>query len=195
MSGEQEPSELVGSVSDEALARRAKQDRAAFGVLYDRYAHRVFGYCFRRLQTREAAEDATAQTFARALEALPRYRDDAPSFAAWLFTIARRIVVDEHRVRGRAPTSLFLLAPLHDAHSGPEDAAIAADALRELNAMLAQLSPDQRRVVELRLAGLDDREIAFVLGCSHGAVRVAQHRAVKRLRALFGGGERDVVNG
>ena len=47
------------------------------------------------------------------------------------------------------------------------------------------LPPEQARPLELRLAGLNDAEIARVLGRSHGAVRVAQHRALRRLRALL----------
>jgi RNA polymerase sigma factor (sigma-70 family) len=50
---------------------------------------------------------------------------------------------------------------------------------------LAQLSEEHRRIVELRLAGLTDREIAAALGKSHGAIRMSQMRAVRRLRALL----------
>ncbi|MGH2558776.1 MAG: RNA polymerase sigma factor [Thermomicrobiales bacterium] len=170
---------------DLALAVAAKTDRAAFGVLYDRYVHRVYGYCYRLLQTPEAAEDATSQVFTKALAALPRFRDDGPSFGAWLFAIAHNVVIDEFRAARRALWPAATAVTADDA-PGPEETAVVAEAVRELRAVLSQLSADQANVIELRLTGLTDKEIAFVLGRARGAVRVAQHRAVRRLRALLG---------
>jgi RNA polymerase sigma-70 factor (ECF subfamily) len=179
------------SIEDEqTLAVCAKSDRAAFGVLYDRYVERVYGYCHRRLPTPEEAEDATSQVFTRALAALPRYREDGPSFAAWLFAIAHNVVVDELRSRreherGR-PWGDEEVAVGADLAVGPEESALIAEDVLELRALLARLPAEQARLIELRLAGLTDKEIAFVLGRSHGAVRVAQHRAVRRLRSMLG---------
>ena len=51
--------------------------------------------------------------------------------------------------------------------------------------LLKDLPPDQAEVVHLRLSGLNDKEIAIVLGRSHGAIRIARHREIKRLRMLF----------
>jgi RNA polymerase sigma-70 factor (ECF subfamily) len=99
------PAPAWSAEDERALAIAAKTDRAAFGVLYDRYVHRVYGFCARRLRTPEEAEDATSRVFTRALAAMPGYRDDGPSFGAWLFAIARNVVVDELRARqgaGRA---------------------------------------------------------------------------------------------
>lgn len=78
-----------------AQVGRAKGDRDAFAPLYARYAERVHWYCFRILGDREAAEDAAAQTFAKALATIGRCRDDR--FRAWLFTIARNVALDEPR--------------------------------------------------------------------------------------------------
>ena len=85
-------------VDDAALAARAATDRAAFGLLYDRYAERVFRYCYRRLGNREAAEDATSQVFLKALVSLPNYRETG-TFAGWLFAIAFSTTVDLERRR------------------------------------------------------------------------------------------------
>lgn len=59
---------------------------------------------------------------------------------------------------------------------------MAADEHRELAAAIAKLAPDQRKVIELRLAGLTGPEIARMLGRSHAAVKMLQLRAVERLR-------------
>jgi RNA polymerase sigma-70 factor (ECF subfamily) len=78
-------------------------EREAFGALYDRYLGRVYAYCYRVLGNREAAEDANAEVFARALMALPMYRTG--SFRSWLFAIAHDVVADALR-SGRPTESL-----------------------------------------------------------------------------------------
>ncbi|CAA9547393.1 MAG: RNA polymerase ECF-type sigma factor [uncultured Thermomicrobiales bacterium] len=162
----------------------AREDRRAFAPLYARYAVPVYRYCYRRLGSHEAAEDATAQTFALAIAALPRFRGGP--FRAWLFTIAHNVVVDAHR-RRRPALALDSVAEPTDAAPSPEDHALAAEETRSVQAVLARLPPDQRRVVELRLAGLTGPEIARVLGKRPGAVKSAQFRAYGRLRRLLGG--------
>jgi len=167
---------------DAALAARAAADPEAFGALYDRYAPRVYRYCLARLGSREAAEDATGQTFAAALAALPRYRERG-SFRAWLFAIAHNAVADAGRRGGRLVGEIG--EERADAGPSPEEAAIAADEVRALRAALAGLPADQRRAVELRLAGLSGTEVAEAMGRSHNAVKLLQFRAIARLRALL----------
>ena len=75
-----------------------------------------------------------------------------------------------------------------DAAPTPEEVSLVADQGRSLRAALVHLSPDQRRIVELRLAGLTDHEIAAILGRSLGATRMVQVRAVARVREVFGVG-------
>ena len=171
---------------DRALAQRTAVDRESFGILYDRYVDRIYGFCLRRLQSQEAAEDATGQTFLKALTALTSGRWGSGQFKSWLFTIAYHMIVDS--VRAQTP-----MAPLADAHEvperapGPEDRALTAESDRELYSLLARLPDEQADLIHLRLSGLNDREIGDVIGKSYGAVRVAQHRALKRLRELANG--------
>ena len=178
------------TTADEArLVARGQRDPAAFAPLYAGYLGPVYRYCVVRLGTKEAAEDATALVFAKALAALPRYRphDRPDTFRAWLFAIAHNVVADEHRRRVHRPVEPLAAAEEIPATvRSPDELAVAADDVATLRRHLARLSPDQRRVVELRLGGLSDREIAEVLGRSHGAVRTSQFRAVARLRELFG---------
>jgi RNA polymerase sigma-70 factor (ECF subfamily) len=166
------------------LVARARSDREAFGLLYDRYLDPVYRYCYRRLQTPEAAEDATSLVFAKALAGLPRYRDNGPSFRSWLFAIAHNVITDDLRSR-RTMEPLSAAEEIAD-RSSPEEEAIVTDVWRTLGTLLAHLSPDDRHLVELRLAGLTDAEIGVVLGKSRGAIKVAHHRAVVRMRGLLG---------
>ncbi len=171
--------------SDEAVAAVAKRDRAAFAPLYLRYVDPVYRYALRRLGSREAAEDATAHVFTKVLAALPSYRDDGPSFRSWLFTIAHNVLVDTCRGRHSA-ADLQAAEWLADPSPGPEETALATEGQREVQLLLAAVAPDQRRVMELRLAGLSTVEVAAVLGRSPGAVRATQFRAATRLREIVG---------
>ena len=165
--------------TDRDLAMRARGDRAAFAVLYDRYVTRVFRYSFRRLETRHEAEDATSAIFMRALERIDDYRGG--SFAAWLFAIARSSLADHYRRRSDLP--LDATFEVVDARDAPDEIAERASDAESLNALLADLPNDQREVIEMRLTGLSGREIAQVMDRSVDAVKMLQLRAMKRLRA------------
>ena len=176
----------ISSVLNEDARRvvLAKTDRRAFAPLYARYFDPVYRYCYRRLGHPEAAADAAAQVFAKALAALPGYREDAPSFRAWLFAIAHNVIADD--LRGRRPV-VPITAAAHVAAAGPspEEAVISGEAVYGVRTLLAQLPPDQRQILELRLVGLTGPEIAEALGRSLGAVKIAQVRAFARLRATL----------
>lgn len=174
---------IVARDPDAALVARARGDPAAFAALYDRYATRIYRYCLVRMGNREAAEDATGQTFAAALAALPRYREQG-RFQSWLFAIAHNAVADARGRQGRLVGELGRERP--DTAPSPEEAALAADEVRTLRALLGHLPADQRRAVELRLAGLSGAEVAEAMGRSRNAVKLLQFRAVARLRLLMG---------
>ena len=154
------------TTSDEELVQWAQQGHVeAFGLLYDRHFGSVYGYCYRRLGVREIAQDAAAETFRKALTALPGYRPQ--SCRGWLFTIARHVIADAGRAH--QPT-LPLEAAAHVPAGGRalEDEAIAQSELASLVSLLPRLTPDQHDAVALRLAGLNPAEIGTVLGQSPG---------------------------
>jgi RNA polymerase sigma-70 factor (ECF subfamily) len=169
------------------LIARARLDRAAFAPLYARYAPAIYRYCRSRLNGPEAAEDATSRVFAKALAALPRYRDG--SFRSWLFVIAHNEIADAGRARS-ADAPLEAAAGVVDPGRSPEEAVLAREAARELRELLDRLPVNQRRVVELRLAGLTAPEVAAVVGRGVSAVRMDQLRAYARLREVLGQPER-----
>ena len=171
-----------GDVSDAELVARAQVNPRDFALLYRRYLDPVHRYCYRRLGSREATEDATSLIFTKALAALPRYHD--ASFRAWLFTIAHHVVTDRYRdARGEQP--LETVAELYDRSPSPEELVLAADQEHSVRELLHRLPDHQRHVVELRLAGLTGPEIARALGRSPANVNVTQWRAVTRLRELL----------
>lgn len=164
---------------DEVQVERAQRDPAAFAPLYRRYVGPIYGFCYQRLGTRELAEDATSQTFVKALAALPGYRSS--SFRAWLYAIARNVVTDLHRERSNVPLDDAIPVASDDL----ETSVLRRTSELDVRRLLERLTPEQREVVELRLAGLKGPEIAEALGRSHGAVRALQYRAWQQLRTLL----------
>jgi RNA polymerase sigma-70 factor (ECF subfamily) len=169
---------------DAVLVLAAQRSKAEFAPLYRRYVELVYAYCARRLSDQTRAEDATSIVFTKAFAALRQFDPDKGTFRSWLFTIAHNVVVSEYRST-RITTPLQSVGAYHAFGPGPEDWALANERDLALRESIAQLPADQRDVLELRLIGLTGAEIASVLGRSHSAVKVAQHRALKRLRAAL----------
>jgi RNA polymerase sigma factor (sigma-70 family) len=178
------PAREAALVGDEAaLVVAAQRDRQAFSPLYARYANPIYKYCFAQLNNRQAAEDATSLVFTKALDGLLRFQGG--SFRAWLFAIARNVVTDQFRAR-RFDAPLEASAAIAAPGASLDDLAADADRDRGLWALLVELTPDQRQVIELRLRGLAGPEVAVVLGRNHTWVKVTQFRAIERLRAMMG---------
>ncbi len=189
----------VSDLPDDMLVERAQRNPAEFDAIFDRYWNPVLRYCYYRLGDWHDAEDASAQVFLNALSALPGFvfSGHPNAFKAWLFTIAFRVVSNFRRSETRHPSAPIEMAEDRIALDDPlEEQAIATEQQELLFKLIEQLKPVQRQLVELRLAGLTDAEIAQVLGKSAVAVRKAQSRAVIALRSLLvarthaGGGER-----
>ena len=186
MRSEQLDADDLAALTDEALVALARTDPQAVAVLYRRYLPHIFAFCERRLPTIEAAEDATSLVFTKAVAVtVGRERGDG-SFRSWLFAIAMRVAIDAHRAR-RPVTVLDAGSDVPDASrwSAPEQVAEHADLVRTVHSALAAIPPDQRAIVELRMAGLTGPEIADIVGRSLASVKFAQFRAYQRLRQLL----------
>lgn len=170
---------------DGQLARLALGDRQAFGMLFDRYWEPIFRYCSFRVGNWHEAEDLASQVFVRAFDGLGRFNsaDNPDGFRAWLFAIARHVVIDAHRFRVRHPhVELTVATDLESDAGSLDDQLVVADQQQLLVRLLAHLKPEQRDLMELRLAGLSAGEIGQVLGKSPEAVRTAQSRAIQALK-------------
>ena len=163
-----EPSTSTGSapLDFEALYRAARDD--------------VYAYVVTLLRSRSAAEDVTAQAFERAFRKVRRYDPGKGGPRAWLFGIARNAALDELRRGKRIAT---LVAEPADAAATPDEAAERALERAAVRNALAGLPPRDRELIGLKFhAGLDNAEIAAVLGVSVSNAGTQLHRAMTKLR-------------
>jgi RNA polymerase sigma-70 factor (ECF subfamily) len=155
----------------------------AVAALYREIHPRLVRYL--RSRETEVADDVAAQVWLEVAGGLDKFEGTEDGFRAWVFTIARRRLIDARRRAGRRPTDPLVdqdfVATSPD--GDPEGSALAAlDAQAAVDRIVAALTPDQAEVVLLRvLGGLPVGEVAAVLGKQPSAVRVLQHRALRRL--------------
>jgi len=167
----------------------ARGQPAAIDTLLRQIRPMVVRYCRARLRHisghYQAADDVAQEVCIAVLMALPRYREMGRPFASFVFGIASHKVADAMRSAARLaiPTSDLPDGP--DLRPGPEETAVAYLEAERARALLARLPVNQRELLVLRLlSGLSAEETGNALGMSAGAVRVAQHRALARLRAI-----------
>ena len=177
-------------VEDHQLLKSAQDGNTeAFGMLYERYADRVFRFLFAHVDNRLDAEDLTEDVFLRVWRSLPNYREQGVPFLAYLFRIARNALIDHYRRSGPVKNQVSIEdLSLHDGNPGPGESAISSLEREELRISLEQLREDYRMVLVLRfLSELSPEETAQVMGRTPGAVRVLQHRALSALRLMLDG--------
>ena len=153
-------------------------------MLFDRFHDEIYRFATRRIGDPIAGQDAAAETFADAFKGIARYEQTGAPFEAWLYTIARRRIVDQIRVRARHDhAELSSSGGSHTSLDGHENSVVEGLLLR---ALIARLPESERDVVELRfMEDLDVEQTALRLGKQPGAVRVAQHRALTKLRTMM----------
>jgi RNA polymerase sigma-70 factor (ECF subfamily) len=177
------------TAADLVAARR--REPAAVTRIYTAYAPALFRFFMAAVGDRHQAEDLTGTAFVSAIEALPGFRGPIEALGGWLFQIARHDLYDFRRKQARSR-----MEPLDDnlaeaaASAGaadPEDLAIDRLESGRVVAAMRQLSPDQREVLLLRMAGgLTAPEVAETLGKTTGAVKALQHRGLASLARVLG---------
>jgi RNA polymerase sigma-70 factor (ECF subfamily) len=185
--------ERAVTTHDDALravvGRAAQRDPEAWDHLYRRSYTRLFTYARRRLPDHAAAEDAVSETMTRALDGIDGFRWQGAGFDGWLYGIARNVILEAGRGWRRHLDEVTDRATVE---RGPEEEILARDQAAAVRAVLQRLAPEERELLELRVqTGLSAEEVGARLGKRAGAVRMAQTRALQRLRrewhAVHGG--------
>jgi RNA polymerase sigma-70 factor, ECF subfamily len=170
-------------VTEQDWLKRARAgDEEAFARLVETYQTAIFNLCYRMLGESGEAEDAAQESFLRAYSQLSTY-DPARSFKTWLFSIASHYCID--RLRKRRLIWLSLdddeLPPhpaLQEPTAGPEEVSVAREQTAVIQALLAQLAPEDRSVLIMRYwYDLSYEEIAEATRATVSAVKSRLHRA------------------
>ena len=172
-----------------SLVRRAVDgDDSAAEALLTHLRPLVVRYCRGRLgrvpAADFAADDAAQEVLLAVLHALPRYRDEGRPFEAFVFGIAAHKVADVQRAAFRTAVPTDSMPDTTDISMTPEERAVQSGEVDMATSLLERLPHNLRELLVLRVAvGLSAEETGRALGMTPGAVRVAQHRALTRLRA------------
>ncbi|QRY63396.1 sigma-70 family RNA polymerase sigma factor [Gordonia sp. PDNC005] len=189
---------LTGDALGQAVQAAANGDRDALSSVLESVREPVLRYCRGRMGAGErhlfSADDVAQEVLMAVMTALPRYQDQGRPFMAFVYGIASHKVADAMRSASRIKADpVDELPETVDFANGPEQSALEADAGRQMRLLLEHLPEKQREILVLRLVvGLSAEETADMVDSSPGAVRVAQHRALSKLKKLVnqGGGRR-----
>lgn len=175
-------------LSDDELLAATREQPEAFGAFYERHAAGVLAVLVRLTGDRDVALDLTAEVFAAALAAVPRYRPGEAPARAWLLGIARRKLAELRRRRGRADAARRRLG-MPRLTFGEEDLQRVEEVLDAqrtgyLDGM-ASLPDDERQAVAARVIGeMGYGELAVAAGTSEVAIRKRVSRGLARLAQL-----------
>ena len=181
--------EVSARAVQEELIQRAKQgDPEAWDTIFNRYYPEIYAYFRYRTASEEDAEDLAATVFERAVRHIRSYKEQGRGLGAWLQRIASNLLVDYYRRRNVNTRRTEPLSPtLADDGMSPVEHALRQDMADQVREMLKHLTEEQREVIVLRfLLGYSLAETAKVMNRKVNAVKALQHRALQRLRTVWG---------
>lgn len=175
----------------ELLTRTGKGDRESFERLYDRYSGVLFSTAYRILNQQEAAEDLLQDVFLQIWEKAPSFDPKRGKPLTWAITLTRNRAIDRLRStqrRQKLSEEIEREAELNDYKTdlSSADEVSLSEKNRMVHGAVMQLSPEQRRVIELAFfSGLTQSEIAEKLNEPLGTVKARIRRGMMRLRDLL----------
>jgi RNA polymerase sigma-70 factor (ECF subfamily) len=197
---------IPAGVASKAMPESAPEDRAlvercqagdleAFEALVGRYRQRVYSLAYSMVRNEQDATDLCQETFVKAWQAIRGFKKNA-SFYTWLYRITTNLCIDLVRKRDRRPNVALedgVEPQLHaNVEVAPSNRPSPTEELRrkelreQIDAALAELSPEHRAVIQLReFEGLEYAEIAKAVGCQIGTVMSRLHYARKHLQKLL----------
>ncbi len=174
-------------MSEEKLVKKAvKGDERAFGKLYDAYISPIYRYIILRVGNKSVAEDITQEVFLSVWKNINDFqlREGVP-FSSYLYKVARNKVIDYYRTE----KSSVDIAQVEFLYEDWPDYGLAIDdslIVQKIKEQLKFLSADEREVIILKYVNeLENKEIAEIISKTEGAVRVIQHRALKKLKEFM----------
>lgn len=171
-------------LDDKELVQLAKEDKEAFGELYERYMPKIYNYIYYRTSNQHDAEDLTARVFFRAMSHIGNYVDKGVPFQAWLYRIAHNLVANWHRDQGRRKVIALDDYVAHTLKSeAPDRLAEELEEQEKLMAAIRQLPEDRQQLLLLKFIDqLSNAEIGEIMDRTEGAIKSLYHRTLLSLR-------------
>jgi RNA polymerase sigma-70 factor (ECF subfamily) len=167
------------------LEQAREYDAQALAEIYDRYAESIYRYLYRFLGNAAQAEDLTSEVFLKLLQVLNTRQAPRDRLQGWLYRVAHNLAMDWFRRESKTAHGT-LDERLVAKGDVPPTAVEKLQTRQQLLAAIGQLTLDQQQVILLRFGeGLKIAEVSQLLDKSEGAVKIMQHRAIKRLRKLL----------
>ncbi|MCA9379243.1 RNA polymerase sigma factor [Candidatus Dojkabacteria bacterium] len=173
---------------EQEMVNAAKQNPDLFAPLYEHYHPHLLRFVQSKISQSEIAEDLTAQTFEKAIKNLSGFEWQDVSFSAWLYQIAKRLIIDHYRKSSRRQMAgsdeMELVMDNSSLENQVEDE-LASDSIRRL---LATLPARERKVAYLKFYnGYSNKVIADLTDLSETNVGTILYRIVGRLRESLTG--------
>lgn len=182
----------AGDEVDALVGAAVNGDRRATERLLAQIRPRLLRYCRSKVGSQErsfaSADDVAQEVCLAVLTALPTYRDQGRPFMAFVYGIAAHKVADAHRMAKRNKSEPVADVPdSPEVEAGPEQRALGTELSAKIAAYMSILPDKQQEIIRLRvIVGLSAEETATAVSSTPGAVRVAQHRALARLKKVMG---------
>jgi len=157
--------------------------RKAFSQIYDDYIDKIYRFIFFKVNSEEIAQDLCSETFLRGWQSFKSNKQEIENPPAFLYQIARNLVIDHYREKGRTQTVSADYVSITDPGQDLKEQALSKSDLDTIKLALNDLKDNYQEVVIWHyIDDLSISEIAKMLKKSEGAVRVMLHRALKSLR-------------
>jgi len=155
-----------------------------FSQIYDQFIKKIYRFVYLKVNSQETAEDLTSRVFMKGWEVFKSDQDKIKNPKAFLYQIARNMVIDHYREKGRNNVISAEFAPqIADPRTNMLEKAVINAELEKVKLALNDLSDDYQNVVIWHyLDDLSIREVARLLDRSEDATRVLLHRALNSLK-------------
>ncbi|MDO8269143.1 MAG: RNA polymerase sigma factor [Candidatus Levybacteria bacterium] len=172
-------------MEDKDLVERAQRgEKDAFGLLYQKYFQKIFRYCKINLKNEELAKDICQESFVKAYKKLKDFKTDGQwSIQAFLFTIARNLIIDHSRRKKEASIEDYEnLQSMEDPYEDSE----RRENIQKIRTVLSKLEEVDRQIVILRyFEEMPSLEVAKILGIKDGALRVRTFRVMQKVKDIY----------
>ena len=157
----------------------------ALATLFERHHGKIYHFCYRMTGNQATSQDLVQDVFMRALKYRKTFREDS-KFTPWLYRMARNACIDQFRKSGREPLLPGEMPEPASTEPSAADLVETGEDVERLHTAMSKLPDDKREILILsRFEFRRHAEIAEMLDCSVGAVKVRVHRALSRLREIY----------